>query len=173
MPEIMVTAKNMSLKNGNIVFGGTMVVSGILGTVIGAYLADKYKKVTPRAPIIICAVSILLATPFAAAVLFIDNHVAFFTVLFICEVFLFINTAPITIVLLESVPNDQRSIAMGLSVLAIHVLGDAISPALIGWYADKTDIITANVLLPIVLVIGFLFWYLSFRSQKVEPETSA
>jgi len=49
MPEIMVTAKNMSLKNGNMVFGGITVVSGILGTFIGAFASDKLLQRTRRA----------------------------------------------------------------------------------------------------------------------------
>ncbi len=169
MPEIMVSAKNMTLKNGNMIFGGITVVSGIVGTFIGAYLSDKLLKKTARAPIIICSISLLLSIPFAAAVLFIENHTAFFVVLFICEIFLFINTSPITIVLLEAVPEDQRSIAMGFSVLAIHALGDAISPPLIGWFADRTNIITASSLLPIALVVGFFFWLFCFKSQKMAP----
>jgi len=164
MPEIMVTAKQMSLKNGNMVFGGITVVSGILGTFIGAYLSDKLLARTKRAPIFVCTISILLATPFAAGVLFIEDHTTFFLVLFICEILLFINTSPITIVLLESVPEDQRSIAMGLSVLGIHLLGDAISPPLIGWLADQSNIIAASTLLPVFLVVGFVFWYLCYRS---------
>ncbi len=171
MPEIMVTAKNMTLKNGNIIFGGITVVSGILGTFIGAALSDKLLKKTDRAPIIVCSISILLSVPFAAAVLFIEDHTLFFVTLFICEVFLFINTSPITIVLLDAVPLDQRSIAMGVSVLAIHALGDAISPPLIGWLADRTDIITASSLLPIFLVVGLVFWLLCFKSQTVTKKS--
>jgi predicted MFS family arabinose efflux permease len=168
MPEIMVTAKNMSLKNGNMVFGGITVVSGILGTFIGAFASDKLLSRTRRAPIIVCTVSLLFSVPFAAGVLFIENHVAFFTVLFICEVFLFINTSPITIVILEAVSTNQRSVAMGVSVLVIHALGDAISPTLIGWLADLSDIITASSLLPTMLVVGVLFWALCSAAQGKE-----
>ena len=76
------------------------------------------------------------------------------------------NTSPINIVILESVPEDQRSFAMGLSVLGIHAFGDAISPPLIGWLADLTNIATASLLMPTVLVVGFLFWVLCYRTQE-------
>jgi len=166
MPEIMVSAKNISLLNGNLLFGGITVVTGIIGTFIGSYLSDRLLKKTDRAPIIICTVSILLSVPFAIAVLLVENNTLFFVMLFICEIFLFINTAPITIVLLNSVPVGQRSIAMGLSVLVMHALGDAISPPLIGFLADRSNILAASILLPIGLVVGFIFWAICFRVQK-------
>ena len=165
MPKIML-AKNLTLKDGNMIFGATMIISGILGTVIGGFLSDKMMKKNNRAPIFICFISLMLSIPFAAAVLYIDNHVAFFTVLFICEVFLFINTAPITIVLLDTVREDQRNFAMGLSILAIQAFGGAVAPPLIGWFADKSDIISASTLLPLALVVGCIFWFFCFKSQK-------
>lgn len=168
MPEIMVTAKNMSLKNGNILFGGITVVTGIIGTFVGASISDRLRNKTDKGPIIICFISILISVPFAIAVLVVENNTLFFVMLFICEIFLFINTAPITIVLLESVSEGQRSIAMGLSVLAIHAFGDAISPPLIGFLADRSNILAASSLLPIGLVVGFFFWYLCYRKQGAE-----
>jgi len=172
MPMIIVRTKNMDLANGVMMFGGVTVVSGIIGTFVGSYLADKLRPKIPRIPILLCAISILLGTPFAASVLFIDDQMWFFIVLFICEIFLFANTTPITIVLLESVPADQRSIAMGLSVLAIHAFGDGISPALIGYVSDKTDVITASILLPIGLVVGFVFWYLGYKKWDDPVKTA-
>ena len=73
-------------------------------------------------------------------------------------------------VILEAVPEGQRSIAIGFSVLACHAFGDAISPPLIGLFADYTDIITASSLLPIMLVVGFFFWYQCFNSQKKQAQ---
>ncbi len=176
MPEIMVTAKKMSLVNGNLIFGGITVVTGIIGTFVGAFLSDWLLKKTSKGPIIVCSISILISVPFAAAVLLTENNTMFFVMLFICEIFLFINTAPITVVLLESVPMGQRSIAMGLSVLGIHAFGDAISPPLIGFLADRSNILAASSLLPIGLVVGFIFWMLCMKSQKtalaLEPASS-
>jgi sugar phosphate permease len=143
-------------------------VTGIIGTFVGAYLSDKLLQKTNKGPIIICAVSILISAPFAVAVLLVEDPTLFFVMLFICEIFLFINTAPITVVLLESVPKGQRSIAMGLSVLAIHAFGDAISPPLIGFLADRSNILAASSLLPIGLVVGFIFWMLCVKAQKAK-----
>jgi len=165
MPEILVSTKNLSLKIGNLYFGATLVLSGIIGTFLGAYFSDKLGRKDKRAPIYVCTFSILPSIPLAAAILHIENHICLFTALFLCEVLLFMSTGPINVVILESVNKTQRSVAMGFSVLVIHALGDLISPSLIGYLADLTDIITASTLLPAGLIAAFIFWLLCYRTH--------
>ncbi|MBT6340369.1 MAG: MFS transporter [Desulfobacula sp.] len=167
VPEIMVSAKGLSLKDGNIIFGGTMVITGIVATGLGAILTDVLRKHTHRAAALICAISALLSIPFLIIALNAEGRTSLFLWLLAAETFLFLNTTPITLIILESVKFDQRSVAMGFSVLAIHLFGDALSPAIVGWWADKTDVITACItILPGGLVVTAVFWFLCFSSQK-------
>ncbi len=174
VPEIMVSAKGLSLKNGNMIFGGTMIITGILATGLGAIITDMLSKHTHRAATLVCAVSALISIPFLIGALYAEGQTDLFIWLLVAETFLFLNTTPITLILLASVKFDQRSVAMGFSVLAIHLFGDALSPAIVGWWADKTDILTACVtILPGGLIVTAFFWFLCFASQKkaaVTPE---
>jgi fucose permease len=53
-----------------------------------------------------------------------------------------------------------RSSAMSTSILLTHILGDAASPVMIGWISDLSDLKTAIMLIPIILVVGagILIW---------------
>ena len=44
--------------------------------------------------------------------------------------------APVNAVALWSVPTELRPLAMSLSVVVIHLLGDVPSPPLLGWLQD-------------------------------------
>jgi sugar phosphate permease len=168
----MVSAKGLSLKDGNIIFGGTMVITGIVATGLGALITDVLRKRTHRAAALICAISALLSIPFLIIALYAEGRTELFLWLLAAETFLFLNTTPITLIILESVKFDQRSVAMGFSVLAIHLFGDALSPAIVGWWADKTDVITACItILPAGLVVTAFFWFLCFSSQKKSCDT--
>lgn len=149
------------------ILGGTMIITGILATGLGAIITDLLGKRTHRAAPLVCAVSALISIPFLIMALFAEGETSLFVWLLVAETFLFLNTTPITLILLDSVKFDQRSVGMGFSVLAIHLFGDALSPAIVGWWADKTDILTACVtILPAGLVVTAIFWFICFVSQK-------
>ena len=52
--------------------------------------------------------------------------------------------------------NDFRAVA--LSVLAIHSLGDAISPPLIGRLSDRTSLGEAVLVVPVAVALCGLLW---------------
>jgi hypothetical protein len=45
-----------------------------------------------------------------------------------------------------------------LSVFAIHLLGDVLSPPLIGAISDRASLQTAVQIVPVAVVIGGLIW---------------
>ncbi len=53
-----------------------------------------------------------------------------------------------------------RSTAMSVSVFILHIFGDAVSPVMIGWISDLSDLKTAIMLTPIMIAVGagILLW---------------
>ena len=93
-------------------------------------------------------VLLFLWTPFPTSWFFV-----FFGVFF-----LFFNTGPANTILANVTHPSLRATGFGLNILIIHMLGDAISPTLIGLVGDVASLHVAFVLLSGFLVAGGLLW---------------
>jgi len=60
---------------------------------------------------------------------------------------------------------NQRATAVALSVFTIHLLGDAISPYLIGALSDASSLAQALKIVPAAIVIAGLLWGWAAREQ--------
>jgi len=67
------------------------------------------------------------------------------------------------------VPPLFRSFAVGLSVLAYHLLGDAISPPIIGWIGDRSSLALAIALNAIPVALGGLVLVVGARLLHGPP----
>ncbi|KAL0597054.1 Protein spinster-like protein 3 [Plecturocebus cupreus] len=47
----------------SLIFGSLTIITGVIGVILGAEVARRYKKVNPRAEPLVCASSLLAAAP--------------------------------------------------------------------------------------------------------------
>jgi len=59
----------------------------------------------------------------------------------------------------------ERASAIALSVFAIHLLGDAISPTLIGLLSDRTSLAQAVQIVPVAVLVSGVLWCLAARAR--------
>ena len=74
------------------------------------------------------------------------------------QLLLFLSTGPINAAITNLVTATERASAIALSVFAIHLLGDVLSPPLIGALSDHTSLQTAVKIVPLAVVIGGFIW---------------
>ncbi|UYV62511.1 SPNS3 [Cordylochernes scorpioides] len=96
----------------DLVFGGIACISGVLGVLLGGVLAPRWKKHQARADAYICTIAIMGSAPLIALSLFYAHKMPNVTW---------------TVV----VPN-QRSLAEAVHIMVSHLLGDAVSPYIVG-----------------------------------------
>src|SRR5205807_1379800 len=77
-------------------------------------------------------IGLILAAPFALAIPFAPSPGLAVGALAIAELFAFMNTGPLNTALMNAVSPSVRETASGLNILCIHLLGDALSPPLLG-----------------------------------------
>jgi hypothetical protein len=87
------------------------------------------------------------------------SPVGFFGAIAVAEFAIFLSTSPINVVILQGVPETLRASAMALSIFAIHLFGDLISPPLIGWISDSSSLQNAMFVLPAALALGTVAWW--------------
>jgi len=166
-------------KQGDLLLGGTVVVTGLLGCVVGAWALDHISAsatdIAMRCSMAarICCTFMVLSLPCGiAAMWFPDSAIAFliFTsgYLFMCTA----TTAPVVVGMMDAVPLHQRGIAMGLSSFGSHIFGDVLSPIVVGAIKDATDSLQAGMwLLVLWSVWPALFWGLAGRAKPRNGST--
>lgn len=176
-PHYLERALHMKLKDADFWLGAVAVVTGFAGTALGGFWADRMKGDRVIVSLRICAVSGLLTAPFAAMCLFMPTPALFFVAAALCELSLFLSVAPTNVAVMLSVPMHVRASAVAVSIFMIHLLGDLISPPLIGEIStragsDARALRLGMYLLPIAFAASALVWGYAAR-RRPEPVADA
>lgn len=150
LPAFFERVRGLSTSQAATMSGGILVVTGFLGTLIGGRLAHK--------PVMTTVFSTALSVPFAYIALTNENPSVYWSATFLAELCLFASTSPVNTMLVNFVPANLRAGAVAMSNFTIHVLGDAISPGIIGWTSDRTDLGQAVLIVPLALIVATVLW---------------
>ena len=157
MPTYLIREQGMDEGAGNMIFGGITVVAGLLATLLGGALGDRAFAKRQGGYFSVSGVGLLLGAPFALAMPLMPNTTAVFACAFVAEFLLFLNTGPLNAALVACVPARLRARSMAINVFFIHMLGDALSPALIGEVSEVRGLSFAIALTSLpVAVSGFV-----------------
>lgn len=159
------TATPDSPKTGvlGIVFGVILVVGGLASTAAGAWLGERLRKKGVRGAYFwVCAGGAIFALPCFLGILYTPLPLSWaFAFLTIFGLFLY--TGPGNTILANVVRSDIRGTAFGINVLVIHLLGDMISPPLIGTVADRSSLQVAFLLTSAMIALGAVLWLWGVR----------
>lgn len=159
-PKYLYQRLGMELAAADRWFGTVLVVAGLAATFLGGQLGDRWPgSDRPRAYLRLCAWTSIVGFPFAALCLWAGSPTVFFLAIGVAEFAIFTSTSPINVVVLSSVPSEMRGIAMAASIATIHVLGDLISPPLIGFLSDRSSLQNAMFILPLAILASAGFWW--------------
>ena len=168
-PTFLVRFGSMSVAQAGTVAGALTVVCGLLGTIIGGWVAQRWQRRNHRALYLLSAWGSILAIPFAAAVFF--GRPSFFIAgAFLAEFFLFLGTGPLNAAIVNSVAAPIRATAISVNLFVIHSLGDAFSPHLIGRISDATNL---RIGLGVTLITLAASGAILFRGARYAPILSA
>jgi len=158
-PTFLVRVHQVPLTEAGNFFGIVLVVSGLLGTMIGGFMATQWQKRNPAGYAFTLALSVLAAVPFVVMAFMIKGTVLSMVFLAISMFLLFLCTGPVNTLIIETVPVNLRSSAMALSIFMIHLFGDMWSSEIVGRLADLWHNLRAAVMvLPVALLVGGLLW---------------
>jgi sugar phosphate permease len=173
MPTFLSRERNMTLAYANYIFGIVTVVTGLLGTLIGGWIAQRMLKTNHAAFYFISAISMALALPAAIYAVFgPQKHLI--PAIAITEFFLFVNTGPLNAAIVNSISSEIRARALALNLLVIHLLGDAGSPTLMGWISDHSSLARSFIAAFVAMLFSAIILFYGMRfAPKLEPGTEA
>lgn len=163
IPSFLNRVHNLDVARGNIMFGATTVLAGILGTLAGGWLGDRWQKKNHKGYLLLSGWGFLIGAPFAAWAFLTPDLTSCMIAIFIAEFFLFLNTGPLNTVTLNVTPPAIRSMAFAINIFFIHALGDAISPSILGWLSDQWGLRSALMITPFVMAMAGIFCFVCSR----------
>ena len=175
-PTLLQRRFAVSTARAGLAFGGLAALTGILGTFLGGWLTDRWQRRRPDAGVWISGVTLLAAAPVVVWALGARSLGLVYLAFFLGMLLLFVNTSPVNALTVSALPASVRATGVGLNVFLIHLMGDAISPELVGRRADALHAVGLSggdalaralaLVLPAIVLSGVALWWARHRPAE-------
>jgi MFS transporter, Spinster family, sphingosine-1-phosphate transporter len=172
MPAFLERVRGIPRSEATVSFGAIVVITGFIGTFVGGWMGDYFAKNSRQAYLWLSAIATLIAAPFVWLALTTNSHSLYVTYMVTAQLFLFLSTGPINAAIINLVIASERATAIALSVFAIHLLGDALSPLMVGALSDAFSLQQAIAILPVAVLVGGFVWIWAARAQAASKPVS-
>ena len=162
MPTFLVQARGYSLQAADELFGAIVVIDGILASLAGGWLGDRLLPRMKSSYYFVSAVSMGLGVPVMIMALFMKGP-AMMPAIAVAAFFLLLNTSPLNTALVNSVGAHIRATAIAVNIFMFHLLGDAFSPTLMGYVADRRSLQAAFILPVIAMAVSSAILFYGMR----------
>ncbi|HBG06645.1 MAG: MFS transporter [Geobacteraceae bacterium GWC2_58_44] len=163
IPSFLYRVHSLDVAKGNTLFGATTVLAGILGTLAGGWLGDRWQKKSGKGYLLLSGWGFLIGAPFAAWAILAPGLTPCMSAIFVAEFFLFLNTGPLNTVIINVTEPGVRAMAFAVNIFFIHALGDAVSPSILGWLSDQWGLRSALLITPLAMLLAGLLCFLCGR----------
>jgi len=161
MPTYFVRERNMPLATAATTFGLLLVVAGFGGTLLGGQVGDRMAARLRGAQFAVSGWGLVASLAATVLAVLSPTPAVFWPSMFVTLFLLFLNIGPLNAAMANVLPPDLRARGFALTTMAIHLLGDATSPWLIGAVSDRVGltlpVLASGILLAVsgvVLLVG-------------------
>lgn len=162
--------RGMGLGQAGTWVGTVTAVGGLCGTACGGLLADRLRGRTRQPYLALAGLSMIPAALAALLALQVQDPTTCVALIAVAQFFLWFYNGPINALIANSVPGAILARAFAVSILLIHLLGDAVSPPIIGAISDATgDLPLALLTVPLALGVGASIWVAGWRLAPEPP----
>jgi MFS family permease len=135
-PTLLQRRFALSESKAGAISGGVLILAGIVGTITGAWLADRLLPRLPSARLLVTGVAFSLSAPLILISLQAGSLGTLLPLFFLAGACLQAYNGPMSALMQDVVAPRLRALTVALSLVVAHVLGDAFSPALVGGLSD-------------------------------------
>jgi MFS family permease len=157
-----------TLAHVNSTFGAITVVAGLFATLLGGWAGDRLRKKYTGSYFLVSGAAMLVGFPLLLATLHTPFPYAWILV-FLSVFCLFFNTGPTNAILANVTHPSIRATGFALNIFVIHLLGDAVSPPLIGLMSDRWGMNVAFTVVSLMILVGGVLWL--FGAKHLEDDT--
>jgi MFS family permease len=151
------------------VMGILIIVSGACGTYLGGKLAEKLLKHTKYSYFWVLGGSLACVLPTIWIGLLVTHLPVILACFALTIFFLFLPTGAIAAALVATSAPHMRSMAFALNIFIIHLLGDALSPMLMGYISDMWSLKMSFLIGSFMAIPAIYFVYLGAKNFSKNP----
>jgi MFS family permease len=137
MPTYFVRERGLPISQAGTAFGGVLALAGVVGTLLGGKLGDLLGRRRPDAHFLMSGLALIASLPFTALAILSPTPAIFWPAMFVTLTLLFLTTGPLNAAMANVLPAALRGRGFAFNTMAIHLLGDALSPWLVGVASDR------------------------------------
>ena len=173
IPSFLQREAGMSGAHAGFVVGAITAATGLAGTAMGGWWAQRWLRRDRRALYWVCAAGPALCTPFAL-LCFFGPRATMLPALALAELSLFLGSGPVNAAIVNSVSARVRATALAGQLFLIHLFGDVPSPRIIGYVSDRSNLRWGLGITIVALVASSLFqlYGARFAPQDIHPNAS-
>ncbi len=146
---------------------GTMasavMVLALVGAPLGGILTDRWRKTRINARLLLPSISTLISAVLLFAALFFFKGLIQYILLLLMGISIMIFISGASAVTQDVIHPGLRATSYAIAVVVQNLLGSSMAPLIVGKIYDKSSIQNALSILPFVLVIGSILFYLGSR----------
>lgn len=180
LPKYFEIERHMEPKTAGSLAGAVMLLA-LVGAPLGGFLIDKWRMSEPRARLLFPALSTLVSAIFLFIALALLKGTGQLIVLFAFGILIMTFIAGAAAVTQDVIHPGLRATSYAIAVAVQNLIGSFTAPIVLGKISDLSNIKTALSILPFVLMLGALLFYLGSRHYvndmgrvtKINLETAA
>jgi len=173
MPTYFVRVRHLPLASADRVFGGVLCLAGFVGTLLGGRFGDRLAHRRPDGHFLLSGWALVASLPFTLLAILSPTPAIFWPSMFVTLALLFLNTGPLNAAMANVLPASLRGWGFAINTTAIHLLGDAASPPLIGVASDHVGLRTPVLVTGMILVLAGLVLLAGRRALVSDLQAAA
>ena len=172
LPTLLTRRFDMSVSAAGTLSGAVIVLGGLIGTLLGGWLADWRRRRSARADLEVGVVG-FVASAVLVGVALVAPASWFVPVFLLAVVCLYLYSGPFTAIGQNVVVPSLRASAVTITLLIAHLFGDSYAAAAVGLLSDAIGSLQVALLVvsPSLLVVAAVLGALALPS--IEADTSA
>jgi MFS family permease len=151
----------------------TVMVLALVGAPLGGILTDRWRKTQINARLLLPSISTLISAVLLFAALFLFRGSVQYVLFLMMGITIMIFISGASAVTQDVIHPGLRATSYAIAVVVMNLLGSSTAPIVLGKIYDLSNIQTAFMLLPVVLIIGAVLFYLGSRHYEKDMEKVA
>ena len=176
LPTLLQRRFDVSLSQAGLISGGVLVLGGLIGTLAGGWIADRFGRHNPAAYLQIGIAGFLIGAVFIVISLTAPLNIGpipiFIPAFLIAVICLYLYSGPFTAISQNVVSPALRASSVTMLLFVAHVFGDSHSTFDVGFLSDRFGLqATLLVISPALLILAAIIAATGLRS--IRPDTEA
>jgi MFS family permease len=158
LPTLIQRRFGLGVGSAAVLAGGVLVVGALTGTLVGGWIGDRLNARNPRGNLVVCIAGFAGGGVMVVIALAAPSLASFVPAFLLGAILLYLYNGPMTALRQNIVLPSLRASAIMLGLFVAHLLGDAISPTVIGLLSDRLGSLQAALLItsPTLLFVAAL-----------------